>query len=234
MGSDGYREQSSRGRADSPRHRRRRSPRSREESRGSQLPPPKRHTAEVPSRREDWSYSQDGLPEEFQFDGFRNKQFNVVFRARPHAQVNGRQTYWDETGEQFVYYQQDRMGWALCPRKDADTGEDLFVSIQQRGLTRGLAFEEERPGVWQEYLQGKWVKTDLVRCRKAEPRNDDRGRVATVGRRENSEGLKSGRPKVSSAGNSTSRSSKVAVPPSGAASVAEMKRLLEADPDVEE
>ncbi|CAE7220738.1 unnamed protein product, partial [Symbiodinium microadriaticum] len=100
-----------------------------------------RHSSISTSQPDGWMCSQDYrplLPSCFRFEGFRTKHFNETFVAKQAAEVNGRPTYWDPPGAHFIYWQKTR--WALCPRFDEMSNQDLLACVQNGGV-RGLAYE---------------------------------------------------------------------------------------------
>lgn len=176
-----------------------------------------RHSSISTSQPDGWMCSQDYrplLPSCFRFEGFRTKHFNETFVAKQAAEVNGRPTYWDPPGAHFIYWQKTR--WALCPRFDEMSNQDLLACVQNGGV-RGLAYEvseEDARGSWMEYTERGFRRTKGIRLRE-EPRHP--------GRRGWKRSRRQAPPKVGDD-----------LLGKAPASLEEMKRLLEAQPEVEE
>lgn len=105
------------------------------------------------------------FPAAWGFDGFQDVRLNKVFTLSWQISIARRPTYWDSSGQYFLYYADSEQRWAICPA--FQRGENLLHDVQA-GRNRGLAFEEDGLGIWSEYseMEKAWTtrQLTLTRC----------------------------------------------------------------------
>merc|ERR1712187_1027042 len=97
-------------------------------------------------------------------NGFAQEHLNTTYVENPDEEVQGRLTFWDPTGEYFIYWQDSMMRWAMCDK----------VSLRQAksGLAPGWAYRTDSahfsrpcPNGWLEVSGRDWERNKRVRCR---------------------------------------------------------------------
>mmetsp|Transcript_73268 Transcript_73268/g.177171 ORF Transcript_73268/g.177171 Transcript_73268/m.177171 type:complete len:576 (-) Transcript_73268:171-1898(-) len=89
-----------------------------------------------------------------EFHGFTMKELNTRYFLRPDEVIQGRPSYWDNSGVYFIYWQQTTRRWAICDLKCMDAVRD--------GQCPGWAYRSDtghfaNAAGWMEMRANQWV-----------------------------------------------------------------------------
>jgi len=93
------------------------------------------------------------------FAGFGKTELNTTYAERPEEQIQGKETYWDPSGEYFLYFQSSMQRWAVCDKAS--------LSAAQSGLSPGWAYRTDsshfaKTSGWMEAWGRDWQEAKVT------------------------------------------------------------------------
>jgi hypothetical protein len=88
-----------------------------------------------------------------EFRGFSMRELNTTYHLKPGRNIQGRTSYWDESGVYFIYWQQQMNRWAICDLK--------CLEAVRAGQCPGWAYRTDKHHFanatgWMENRSGEW------------------------------------------------------------------------------
>jgi len=91
--------------------------------------------------------------------GFGKTELNTTYAEKPEEQIQGKETYWDPSGEYFLYWQSSMQRWAVCDKAS--------LSAAQSGLSPGWAYRTDsshfaKTSGWMEAWGRDWQEAQVM------------------------------------------------------------------------